>query len=152
MANVKNFGLVGVGTDVQFGKAGPRLIDTAGVFNFKAANGSTDAALTTAGVTSSAGNVTLTTGNVVLSSNSGVVTLGDAGNISRAATGVYQFSGTGALIMPSGATGTEPAFGSTTGGMRYNTNGTMEYSNGSAWVTMATGGTAMTAVTVASAN
>jgi len=67
MANVKNFGLIGVGSDLQLGKAGTRLINNAGTFNFKAANGSTDAALTSAGITSSAGNVTLTTGNAVLS-------------------------------------------------------------------------------------
>lgn len=39
MANIKNFGLVGVGSDVQFGKSGPRLINEAGVFKFKKADG-----------------------------------------------------------------------------------------------------------------
>lgn len=35
MANVKNFGLVGVASDVQFGKSGPRLINAAGTFKFR---------------------------------------------------------------------------------------------------------------------
>lgn len=35
MSNIKNFGLAGVGTDLQLGKAGPRLIQTGGVFTFK---------------------------------------------------------------------------------------------------------------------
>jgi hypothetical protein len=39
MANIKNFGLVGVGSDVQFGKSGPRLINDAGIFKFKKADG-----------------------------------------------------------------------------------------------------------------
>lgn len=39
MANIKNFGLVGVGSDVQFGKSGPRLINETGIFKFKKADG-----------------------------------------------------------------------------------------------------------------
>jgi trimeric autotransporter adhesin len=42
MANIKNFGLVGVGSDVQFGKAGPRLKgSTDGAFKFYQADGTT---------------------------------------------------------------------------------------------------------------
>jgi len=141
MANVKNFGLIGVGSDVQFGKTGPRLKQTTGTFQLRDATDAADAALTTAGITSSAGNVTLTTGNLVLSSNAGVVTIGDAGSISRAATGVYQFSGTGAIIAPSGDTAAAPTAASYEGGFRYNTdNNAMEYSDGSTWNTIATGG------------
>lgn len=153
MANVKNFGLTGVADNVQYGKAGPKLKHTAGTFQFRNATDAGDAALTAAGITSSAGNVTLTTGNLVLSSNAGVVTLGDAGSISRAATGVFQMSGTGAVIVPSGAAAARPTAATTAGGFRYNTETTtMEYSNGTAWTTLATGGTAVTAVSVASAN
>jgi len=83
MANVKNFGLIGVGSDLQLGKAGTRLINNAGTFNFKAADGFTDAALTSAGITSSAGNVTLTTGNAVLSSTSATVSIGSSCRISN---------------------------------------------------------------------
>jgi hypothetical protein len=153
MANVKNFGLVGVGSDLQFGKAGTRLLSEAGVFGFKAANGTSDAAITLAGITSSAGNVTLTTGDVVLSSNSGKVTLGDAGSLSRFGTGVYKFSGTGAVVMPSGTSAQEPTPATYVGGFRYNTDTlNMEFSNGTVWTTIATGGTAVTAVAVNSAN
>jgi hypothetical protein len=38
MSTIKNFGQAGVGSDVQYGKAGPRLITSGGVFSFKAAN------------------------------------------------------------------------------------------------------------------
>lgn len=44
MANIKNFGLVGIGGDVQFGKGGSRLIaDQGTILSFKAADGTTDA-------------------------------------------------------------------------------------------------------------
>jgi hypothetical protein len=39
MANIKNFGMVGVGTDVQFGKGGARLTQTEGTFAAKNAAG-----------------------------------------------------------------------------------------------------------------
>jgi hypothetical protein len=52
MANIKNFGLVGVATDVQFGKAGPRLINDTNVFTFKNAAGSAAAPI-------NAGNATI---------------------------------------------------------------------------------------------
>ncbi len=148
MANVKNFGLIGVGSDLQFGKAGTRLINTAGTFNFKAANGSTDAALTAAGITSSSGNITLTTGNLIasagdldvtlgslnLSSTDGVVSFSDAGTLGRAGAGVFSFSGTGAVVVPSGTAAEQPAAGSYEAGFRYNTDSSlMEYSNGIVW-------------------
>lgn len=138
MANVKNFGLIGVNSQLQFGKGGTHLNNNAGTFNFKAVDNTTDAAITTASITSSAGNITLTTGNVVLS-NSGLVTLGDAGSISRSATGVYQFSGTGAIIVPIGTSGQQP--GTPVPGMfRYNsTDGAMEFYN-TGWSTLSTTG------------
>ena len=66
MSNVKNFGLIGVGLDVQYGKGGSRVINNAGTFNFKNSTGIGDVAITAAGITSSSGNVTLITGNVGL--------------------------------------------------------------------------------------
>ncbi len=141
MANVKNFGLVGVGSELQFGKASSRLINSAGNFNFRAADGTTPVALSGAGITSSAGNVTLTTGNVVLSSNSGVVTLGDAGSISRTATGVFGFSGTGAIKAPNGSTAQQPTASTAAGMFRYNSDTTsMEFSNGTVWATLGSSG------------
>ena len=152
MANVKNFGLIGTGSTVQLGKAGPQVVASGGGFYFKNAAQTLDASIEAASLVASTGNVSLTTGNLVLS-NAGVITLGQSGNLSSAAAGVYQFSGTGALIVPSGTTAQEPAASATTGGFRYNsTNSTMEYSNGTTWTTIATGGTAVTAVSVASAN
>jgi hypothetical protein len=134
MANVKNFSLIGVGNNVQWAKGGSRIKTTGSVFNLRNLDDSGDVALTTEGITSSAGNVTLTTGNVVLSSNSGVVTLGDAGSLGRAGTGVYSLSGTGAIVVPSGTTAQEPAFATYPGAFRYNTDTTtMEFSDGTAW-------------------
>lgn len=46
MAQVKNFGLIGVGTDLQFGKAGTRLINDTGTMRFKQSDGTTDAPMT----------------------------------------------------------------------------------------------------------
>jgi hypothetical protein len=153
MANVKNFSLIGVGSDVQYGKTGPRIKHTTGTFQFRNATDAGDAALTAAGITSSAGNVTLTTGNVVLSSNSGVVTLGDAGSLGRAAAGVYSLSGTGGIIMPIGTSAQQPDPTLYPGAFRYNSDtGQMEYANGTVWNTLATGGAAVTAISIATAN
>jgi len=48
MATVKNFGLAGVGSDVQFGKGGGRIIESAGNFSVFAADGSTPTQLNVA--------------------------------------------------------------------------------------------------------
>src|SRR5271165_1084112 len=76
MANVSNYGLIGVGSTVQWAKGGSRVKTTGSAFNLRNAADSGDVALTTAGITSSAGNVSLTTGNLVLASNAGKVVLG----------------------------------------------------------------------------
>ena len=140
MANVNNFGLVGIGQNVQFGKAGSSIITatTPGVFSFQTA-ASADAAITTAGITSS-GNLSLTSGNVSFNGD----TLG-------ASSGVFTFSGTGAIVVPAGTTLEEPT--AVAGGFRYNTtNSTMEYSTGTGWTTLATGGAAVTTITINSTN
>jgi hypothetical protein len=153
MADVKNFGLIGLGTNVQYGKAGSRIINNAGTFNFKNAAGSGDVAITTAGITSSAGNVTLTTGNVVMSAAAGTLSIGGDTTLSRHAAGIFQMDGTAAFVLPSGTTGQQPTASATTGGVRYNsTTSGMEYSDGTQWVQLATGGVAVTAVSVATAN
>ena len=145
MANVKNFGLIGVGSDLQLGKAGTRLINNAGTFNFKAANGSTDAALTSAGITSSAGNVTLTTGNAVLSSTSATVSIGGDTSLSRQGAGVFQLDGTKAFVAPVGNSAARAGL-ATTGMVRVNNDAPaaayVEFYNGTSWMELATGGDA----------
>lgn len=143
MANVKNFGLIGVGTSVQFGKTGPFVTNNAGTFNLKTAGGA-DVALTTAGITSSAGGITLTTGNLVatagdLVATAGILTLNDT-SLSRSSAGVMQFNGTGAVIVPAGTAGQQPGV-QVAGMFRYNSDvGGLEFSNGTAWTSVATGG------------
>jgi hypothetical protein len=148
MANVKNFGLVGVGGDVQFAKAGPRIIPSAGTFQLRNATNAADAALTAAGITSSAGNVTLTTGNLVLSAVAGTLSVGGDTTLSRSAAGVFQFNGTAAVIAPVGTTAQRPT--AATGMIRVNNTvpaaSLVEYYNGTDWTTLATGGTAVTSV------
>lgn len=145
MANVKNFGLIGVGSDLQLGKAGTRLINNAGTFNFKAANGSTDAALTSAGITSSAGNVTLTTGNAVLSSTSATVSIGGDTSLSRQGAGVFRLDGTKAFVAPVGNSAARAGL-ATTGMVRVNNDAPaaayVEFYNGTSWMELATGGDA----------
>lgn len=151
MANVKNFGIIGVGSDVQWGKTGPRLTQTAGTFQFKNSTLGADAPLTAAGITSSAGNVTLTTGSLEVVDTAGTVVIGNDTTLSRQQAGVYKFNGTAAVIVPTGTSAQQP--GTPAVGMfRYNSDSTsMEYYNGS-WTTLATGGAAVTAVSVATAN
>ncbi len=143
MANVKNFSLIGVGSDLQFGKAGTRLVNNSGTFNFKAANGSTDAALTTAGITSSAGNVTLTTGDVVLTSSSGVLSIGGTNIVELSSGGYPKISGSASVLIPTGNTAGRPGSG-VAGMIRVNNDtpsaSTVEYFDGTTWLTVATGG------------
>jgi hypothetical protein len=160
MANVKNFGLIGTGSTVQMGKAGPQLVATSGVFHFKNAAQTVDADIGTGNITASGststtaltattGNITATAGNLVLTA--GNISLNQAGTISGGTSGVFSFNSTGAIVVPVGTSAQEPA--AVTGGFRYNsTNGRMEYSNGTIWTTLATGGTAVTAVSVTTAN
>lgn len=68
MANIKNFGLVGVADDVQFGKAGPRLINDTNVFTFKNAAGSAAAPIN-AGVATVSGLTVGATGVVSMGAN-----------------------------------------------------------------------------------
>lgn len=68
MANIKNFGLVGVAADVQFGKAGPRLINDTNVFTFKNAAGSAAAPIN-AGVATVSGLTVGATGVVSMGAN-----------------------------------------------------------------------------------
>ena len=102
MADISNYGLIGVSPSLQFGKKGLNLLtsSTTGVFDFSNGGGQT-----------------------------------------------------GALVVPYGTTGQEPAYATTKGGVRLNiTTGSMEYSDGTAWIALATGGAAVTAVSVATAN
>ena len=142
MADVKNFGLIGVGSSLQFGKGSSKLVNNAGVFNFKQADGSTDTALTAAGITSSAGNVTLTTGNLVLSSESGKLSIGGTDMIVKnATTGGVQIAGTSSVALPAGTSATRGT--GVAGAFRANTDvasATLEYFDGSVWKTLATGG------------
>lgn len=141
MANVKNFGLVGVGSDLQLGKAGTRIVNNAGTFNLKAANGTTDAALTAAGITSS-GDVTLTTGNLSLEALSGKISIGGLDVLQRHANGLAQVAGTAGLVLPAGSTAQRGT--ATLGQIRVNSDvadaATVEYYDGDNWVTLATGG------------
>jgi hypothetical protein len=142
MADVKNFGLIGVGSSLQFGKGSSKLVNNAGTFNFKAANGTTDVALTAAGITSSAGNVTLTTGNLVLSAETGKLSIGGTDMIVKnATTGGVQLAGITSVALPAGATGDRGA--AVAGSFRANTDvasATLEYFDGTVWKTLATGG------------
>ena len=142
MANVKNFGLAGVGGDLQFGKAGARLINNAGVFNFKAVNGTSDAALTAAGITSSAGNVTLTTGDVDMVDAAGKLRIGGTDMVQRTESGLPQLSGSAAVVIPAGNTAARAA--GVVGAVRVNNDDPLaaivEYFDGTQWAALATGG------------
>ena len=98
MANVKNFGLFGVGTTVQFGKSGP--------------------------------------------------------SIGQQSTTILAATGTAAFKVPAGTTAQQPlAATAGAGGVRYNSDlSAMEYSNGTTWTTLSTGGAAVTAISIVSAN
>ena len=134
MANVKNFGLIGVGSDLQLGKAGARIINNAGVFTLKAANGTLDAALTAAGITSS--------GNLNFSTDGGKVIIGGTDVLGKSANGHVMLFGTSGAVLPAGSTAERGT--AELGQIRVNTDvsnqATVEYFDGDSWVTLATGG------------
>ena len=136
MANVKNFGLIGVGSDVQFGKAGTRIINNAGVFTLKAADGALDAALAAAGITSS--------GNLSLSTAAGKVVIEGADILGKTANGHTHLFGTSGVVLPTGTT--EQRGTAELGQLRVNNdvvNGAVvEFYDGDEWATLATGGNA----------
>jgi hypothetical protein len=143
MAIVKNFGLQGVGSDVQFGKAGSRVILDNGAFGFKDKTGTADASVTLAALTASQ-DVTLSSGNVVLSAAGGKVSIGGTDVLVRNAAGVAQIAGTGSVVLPAGVTADRV---SATGAIRVNTDGGegahyVEYFDGSAWNKVETTGAA----------
>ena len=134
MANVKNFGLIGVGSDLQFGKAGTRIINNAGVFTLKAANGTLDAALTAAGITSS--------GNLTLSTQAGKVIIDGTDILGKTANGHAHLFGTSGVVLPTGSTAQRGT--AELGQIRVNNDvenaATVEFYDGDAWVTLTTGG------------
>lgn len=92
MANIKNFGLVGVGSQVQFGKAGPQLVNNSGVFAFKNAAATADA--------------DITAGNLVLSGNltvNGTQTVVNTTSITTADQTIILSNGSTTDAMASGA-------------------------------------------------
>ena len=145
MAAISNYSLVGVGQNLKFSKGGANL-STNGVsgFSLLLANNSTAAPLASGAITA-AGSI---------NANSDVATLSINGDtvLSRQQSGIFQFNGTGAVVVPVGSAAVRP--GSTTAGMfRYNSDtNTLEYWNSATWTTLATGGTAVTAVSVNTAN
>ena len=76
MADVKNFGLIGVGSSLQFSKGGAKLVNNAGTFNFKAANGTADTAVTASALTATTGDLAATLGNLTLSATGATITVG----------------------------------------------------------------------------
>lgn len=128
MANVKNFGLIGVGSDLQLGKGGVRLVNDTGVFSFRGANGSSAAAVTASSVTASSGDFVATAGKLTLNDTS----------LSRHAAGVLKFDGTGALMAPVGTAEQRPQ--GAAGMVRVFQDGgaaSIEYYDGTAWRTVA---------------
>ena len=70
MADVKNFGLIGVNDNVQYGKGGPRILQTGGAFQFKNAANNANV-----GITSAGGSMTAT---LTMSGGSTQITLPNA--------------------------------------------------------------------------
>lgn len=159
MANVKNFGLIGVGSDLQFSKGGARIKQATGTFTLRNAADNADASLTASAVTASTGNITATLGDIVASagdlkatlgnldllSSSATITIGagspaNTASLSLAADGVFQFDGTAAFRAPTGNDAQRPT--GQVGMIRVNTQagagaGLLEFYNGTTWVTSA---------------
>lgn len=86
MANIKNFGLVGVANDVQFGKAGPRVMNVSGAFQFKDAAGTAFADVAAKDLVASA--LAASNGKVIAVDGSGKLVAGSI-NAADLATTAY---------------------------------------------------------------
>jgi hypothetical protein len=140
MSNLKNFGLVGVGTDVQFGKAGPRLINNAGTFVFRNAIDTDNVLITSGGLTATSGNVAVIQGNITLGLSSATFTISGDTTLSRQQAGVFRLNGTAAVMLPNGTAAQRPTT-PLPAMVRFNDDSdTLEYYTGAAWSTVATGG------------
>jgi len=143
MANVKNLGLVGVGSELQFSKGGSKVVQSAGNFALRNAGDSADVALTLSALTASTGNITATAGNLVLSSETGKFTIGGTDMLEKSAGGYPQVSGSAAVLIPTGNTAGRPGTGAA-GMVRVNNDtpsaSTVEFFDGTTWQTLATGG------------
>jgi len=165
MANVKNYGLVGVGSALQFSKGGLNLSTEGTTFSFQNAAGNAGASLSAADFTASTGNITATLGNIVasagsitantditastgnlvatlgdltLGSNTAAISIGGDTSMSRNQAGVFQFDGTGAIVLPKGSDAQHPA-APVSGMFRYNTDADLlEYYGPNTWITLAT--------------
>lgn len=135
MSNVKNFGLIGVGSELQFSKAGSKVTTSGGNFSLRNAGNSADVALTLSELTASTGNITATAGNIT--ATAGNLVLNDA-TLQRQAAGVLQAAGTGAFILPVGNDAERNALAQATGMIRVNDEvpsaSVVEFYNGTTWV------------------
>lgn len=128
MSNWKNFGLIGVGPELQFNKVGPKIKSIDGAFTLRNANDTVDAALTLS-------NLTVSTGNILLSSVGANITINTDTTLSRESAGVFKFNGSKAVVIPSGIESDRPS--GSTAMIRYNTtSGYLEYYNGTSWVSV----------------
>lgn len=142
MADVKNFGLIGVGSNLQFGKGGSKLVFADGKFQLRDKNNATDVALNAAGIVSSSGGITATTGNITATAGDLVAAAGklDLGGttLSKHAAGVLKADGTGAFMLPAGDNLARPT--GSAGMVRVNTPSegpaTVEYFDGTNWKTL----------------
>ena len=164
MANVKNFGLVGVSNSVQFGKNGPQVdTTTLDTFEFYKKGGSLGAnysLVNTGALNVKTGDLTATQGNFYLSNVNAAIVVGGDTVLSRAevgtingAVGAYRFGGVAGLAIPVGTTTDKATLTGVDGLVRLNSDmGIIEYFYGGDWTSLATGGVALTGVTVATAN
>lgn len=147
MANVKNFGLIGVGQELQFGKNGTKLYNDEGVFSFKTVAGlqGAEANILAGSITANSGDLIVTAGNLVVTSSTGKVTIGGGDVLEATAAGLPKLSGAAAVLVPTGATASRPGTG-VAGMVRVNNDtpaaSYVEFYNGTTWMTLATGGDA----------
>ena len=134
MANVKNFGLAGVGSDLQLGKGGVRVVAGEGTFSFRAANGTTAASVSASSVTASTGDLTATLGNLALSAANATIGVAGDTTLSRQAAGVFKFDGAAAFMAPIGNDAARPT--GVSGMIRASSQGAdtaVEYFDGTVW-------------------
>ena len=103
MANIKNFGLIGVGADLQLGKAGVRVVNDAGVIKFRQPTGLNLVGLATSNVT--------TDGLVV--SGSSTINMG-SNTVTNVATGVANTDAVNVLQLTDAITGAITTAGNNT--------------------------------------
>lgn len=123
MTDLKMFSLIAVGSELQIGKGGPRIVENSGSIEFKSHD--------------NLSNTDLLINDLKLTDANSSIIINDDTILSRLQAGVYQFGGSAALSIPAGLSSNRPVPAEASM-VRFSTDfSSIEFYNGSKWKSLA---------------